>query len=184
MSFTFERLGIPDVIVVRPRKHRDDRGSFTEIYRQEEFAAAGIAPTFVQENIAYSSGGVLRGLHYQLPPAAQGKLVGVVQGRIFDVAVDIRQGGPTFGHWVGRALDAEQGEMLWILPGFAHGYCVLSETAGVLYKVTDYYEPKLSRGIRWNDDLLAIRWPLVGPKISEMDLNQPALEECENPFHI
>tara|TARA_B100000029_G_scaffold432973_1_gene445533 strand:+ start:489 stop:968 length:480 start_codon:yes stop_codon:yes gene_type:complete len=157
MSFTFERLDIPGVIVVRPEKHRDDRGSFTEIYRQEEFAAAGIAPMFVQENIVHSSGGVLRGLHYQLPPAAQGKLVGVVQGRIFDVAVDIRQGGPTFGHWVGRELDAEEGEMLWIPPGFAHGYCVLSETADVLYKVTGYYEPTLSRGIRWNDELMAIR---------------------------
>ena len=184
MSFTFERLDIPGVIVVRPEKHRDDRGSFTEIYRQEEFAAAGIAPMFVQENIVHSSGGVLRGLHYQLPPAAQGKLVGVVQGRIFDVAVDIRQGGPTFGHWVGRELDAEEGEMLWIPPGFAHGYCVLSETADVLYKVTGYYEPALGRGIRWNDDLLAIRWPLVAPNISDIDLNQPALEECENPFHI
>ncbi len=184
MSFTFERLDIPGVIVVRPEKHRDDRGSFTEIYRQEEFAAAGIAPMFVQENIVHSSGGVLRGLHYQLPPAAQGKLVGVVQGRIFDVAVDIRQGGPTFGHWVGRELDAEEGEMLWIPPGFAHGYCVLSETADVLYKVTGYYEPTLSRGIRWNDELMAIRWPLVAPNISDIDLNQPALEECENPFHI
>lgn len=184
MSFTFERLDIPDVMAVRPRRHVDPRGLFTEIYRHEVFDGAGIAPRFVQDNLAHSLRGVLRGLHYQLPPAAQGKLVGVVQGRIFDVAVDLRQGGPTFGDWVARTLDAENGEMLWIPPGFAHGYCVLSETADVLYKVTDYFKPELNRGIRWNDSLLDISWPLADPVVSDADDEQPAFEECENPFHI
>lgn len=184
MSFTFESLEIPDVMVVRPRRHPDDRGSFTEIYRKDVFAAAGIAPEFVQDNLVHSSGGVLRGLHYQLPPAAQGKLVRVVQGRIFDVAVDIRKGGSTFGGWVGRTLDAENGEMLWIPPGFAHGYCVLSESADVLYKVTSHFNPERSRGIHWNDSLLEIEWPVVDPVVSDVDREQPEFERCENHFHV
>ena len=184
MSFTFERLSIRDVLAIRPEAHLDDRGFFKEIYRHEIFAEAGIDHRFVQDNLTRSVFGALRGLHYQLPPAPQGKLIGVVQGRIFDVAVDLRRGGPTFGKAVTRTLDVETGEMLWIPPGFAHGYCVLSETADVLYKVTDYFAPELSRGIRWDDRTLGIQWPMEDPILSDADRRQPFFERCENPFRI
>ncbi len=184
MSFTFEPLKIRDVVVVRPQRHLDDRGFFMEVYREEAFAAAGITARFVQDNVALSVRGVLRGLHYQLPPAAQGKLVGVVRGTIFDVAVDLRVGGPTYGRWVSRILDRDDGELLWIPPGFAHGYCVLSDTADVSYKVTAPYRAELSRGIRWNDPALGIQWPVSDPVLSDADQRQPTLARCENPFRI
>lgn len=184
MSFTFERLAIRDVVAIRPERHLDDRGYFKEVYRHEVFAEAGIATPFVQDNVTRSVRGALRGLHYQLPPAAQGKLIGVVHGRIYDVAVDLRRGGPTYGKWVARTLDVETGEMLWIPPGFAHGYCILSETADVLYKVTNYFVPALARGIRWDDPTLGIPWPVVDPVLSDADRKQPAFERCENPFRI
>jgi dTDP-4-dehydrorhamnose 3,5-epimerase len=184
MSFAFEPLKIRDVVVVRPERHLDDRGFFKEVYSEEAFAEAGITARFVQDNVTLSVRGVLRGLHYQLPPAAQGKLVGVVRGRIFDVAVDLRAGGPTYGKSVSRVLDVERGELLWIPPGFAHGYCVLSDSADVTYKVTAPYRPELSRGIRWNDPALGIEWPVSDPILSEADQRQPTLARCENPFHI
>ena len=184
MAFTFERMGIRDVIAIRPERHLDDRGYFKEIYRQEIFAEAGITTPFVQDNVTRSVRGALRGLHYQLPPAGQGKLIGVIHGRIYDVAVDLRKGGPTYGKWVARTLDVESGEMLWVPPGFAHGYCILSETADVIYKVTNYFAPALSRGIRWDDPTLAIPWPVEDPVLSEADRKQPTFERCENPFRI
>ena len=184
MSFTFERLSIRDVIAIRPERHLDDRGFFKETFRHETFAEAGIDASFVQDNLTRSVRGVLRGLHYQLPPAAQGKLVGVVRGRIYDVAVDLRRGGPTFGKWVARTLDVDTGEMLWIPPGFAHGYCILSETADVFYKVTDYFAPDLSRGIRWDDPGLGIPWPVSSPVLSDADRRQPTFDRCENSFRI
>lgn len=182
MSFEFEPLAIPEVIAVRPTRHGDARGFFSEVYRRPPFVDAGIDLQFVQDNLTRSSRGVLRGLHYQLPPAAQGKLIGVVRGIIYDVAVDLRRGGPTFGQWVGRTLDDELGEMLWIPPGFAHGYCVVSETADVIYKVTATYAPDLNRGLRWDDPALGIDWPTTAPILSDIDRAQPLLDECDNPF--
>lgn len=183
-SFRFEPLEIPEVILVRPTRHGDDRGFFQESYKASAFAAAGIEGPFVQDNWARSSTGVLRGLHYQLPPAAQGKLVGVARGRIFDVAVDLRVGAPTYGRWVGRTLDAEQGEMLWVPPGFAHGYGVLSDVSDVFYKVTAEYAPALDRGIRWDDPAIGVRWPIERPVVSAKDRQQPLLAEAENPFRV
>lgn len=184
MSFTFQPLAIRDVVVIRSERHLDDRGFFKEIFRTSDFAEAGIDAPFVQDNLTRSVQGALRGLHYQLPPAAQGKLISVVRGRIYDVAVDLRRGGPTYGKWVARTLDVDEGEMLWIPPGFAHGYCILSETADVLYKVTEPYVGELNRGLRWNDPGLGIQWPISDPILSDVDRRQPTLDRCENPFHI
>ena len=184
MGFTFHPLRIRDVVLVRPERHLDDRGFFKELYRQDAFHSGGIDAVFVQVNVTRSVHGVLRGLHYQLPPAPQGKLVAVTRGSIFDVAVDLRVGGPTYGKWVAHTLDVETGDMLWIPPGFAHGYCVLSETADVLYKVTDTYHPELSRGIQWNDPTLGIQWPVEEPILSDADKAQPSFERAENTFRI
>lgn len=184
MSFTFHPLRIRDVVLVRPERHLDDRGFLKEVYREDVFARAGIEARFVQDNLTRSVQGALRGLHYQLPPATQGKLVGVVRGRIFDVAVDLRRGGPTYGKWVARTLDTDSGEMLWIPPGFAHGYCTLSETADVFYKLTAPYHSHLSRGVRWDDPALGIQWPVHDPVLSPADRDQPPLDRCENPFRI
>jgi dTDP-4-dehydrorhamnose 3,5-epimerase len=182
MSFHFERLEIPDVVVVRATRHGDARGSFQEMYRQSAFAAGGIDVTFVQDNLARSNRGVLRGLHYQLPPAAQGKLVWVVAGCVWDVAVDIRRESPTFGRWVGRTLDAESGELLWIPEGFAHGYVVMSDTADVAYKVTAEYNAPLDRGIRWDDPSVGIEWPVSDPVLSAKDRALPSLAQAESTF--
>jgi len=184
MTFTFQPLAIRDVILVRPRRHIDVRGVFSEIYRRQAFAEAGIDDVFVQDNLVRSVRGVVRGLHYQIPPAAQGKLVGVAEGRIYDVAVDLRRGGPTFGKWVAHTLDVENGEFLWVPPGFAHGYCVLSKTAQVFYKVTHPYDPELGRGLRWDDPKLGIPWPVQSPLLSDADRRQPSLARCDNPFRI
>jgi dTDP-4-dehydrorhamnose 3,5-epimerase len=184
MGFHFHPLRIRDVILVRPDRHLDDRGFLKEVYRRETFVEAGIDARFVQDNLTRSIYGALRGLHYQVPPAAQGKLVGVVRGRIYDVAVDLRRGGPTYGKWVARTLDTDAGEMLWIPPGFAHGYCTLSETADVFYKLTAPYDRKLSRGLQWNDPALGIQWPIADPVLSKADEKQPSLDRCDNPFRI
>jgi len=184
MGFSFHPLQIRDVVLVRPERHLDDRGYFKEIFQAEAFTAAGIDAPFVQDNLTRSMRGVLRGLHYQLPPQAQGKLITVVSGAIYDVAVDLRMGGGTYGRWVGQALDVDTGDMLWVPPGFAHGYCILSETADVLYKVTAPYEPELSRGLRWNDPALGIQWPVTDPILSDADQRQPTLDGCDNSFRI
>lgn len=182
MSFHFEPLEIPDVVLVRLRRHEDPRGFFQETYRRSAFVAAGIADAFVQDNSARSTRGVLRGLHYQIPPVAQGKLVGVATGRIFDVAVDLRTESPTYTKWVGHTLDADAGELIWIPPGFAHGYVALSDVADVLYKVTAEYAAHFDRGIRWNDPAIGIEWPIANPVVSEKDRSQPMLAQAENPF--
>lgn len=175
------RLAIPDVILLEPKVFGDDRGFFMESYNREAFkGATGLDPDFVQDNHSRSVKGVLRGLHYQLPPKAQGKLVRVVEGAVFDVAVDIRKGSPTFGKWVGEILSAENNRQLWIPPGFAHGFLVLSDAAGFLYKTTDYYSPMLERCIQWNDPALAIAWPLdEPPTVSAKDAHGLALHEAE-----
>jgi dTDP-4-dehydrorhamnose 3,5-epimerase len=182
MPFDFKPLSIPGVVLVRPTWHVDARGSFAETYRRSVFERAGIEVPFVQDNLARSARGVLRGLHYQLPPSAQGKLVGVVAGRIFDVAVDLRVGGATYGRWVARTLDAESAELIWIPPGFAHGYCVLSDSADVSYKTTAEYVPELNRGVQWNDPAIGIRWPVTDPILSDRDRSLPPLATADNPF--
>jgi dTDP-4-dehydrorhamnose 3,5-epimerase len=170
------------VVLVTPRRLGDARGFFAETYRASEFAEAGITAPFVQDNLARSGPRVLRGLHYQIPPAPQGKLVQVLRGRIFDVAVDLRRGSPTFGQWVGQELDEEAGELLWIPPGFAHGYAVLSDGVDLAYKVTAEYRAELDRGVRWDDPTLAVAWPFSEPVLSGRDRALPLLADLESPF--
>lgn len=164
-------LAIPDVLLIEPKVFGDDRGFFYESFNQRAFAeATGLDLCFVQDNHSKSARNVLRGLHYQLPPREQGKLVRVVAGEVFDVAVDIRKESPTFGRWVGVVLSAQNRRQLWVPPGFAHGFLVLSESTEFLYKTTDYYAPEYECGIAWNDPLLAIDWPLqMAPILSPKD---------------
>jgi len=156
------RTAIPDVLVIEPKVFGDARGFFLERWNARSFAAAGLPAVFVQDNHSRSPRGVLRGLHYQIVQP-QGKLVRVVAGEVFDVAVDVRRASPTFGRWVGERLSADNKRMFWIPPGFGHGFLVLSEAADFLYKTTDYYAPEHERVIAWNDPDLAIAWPLEGP---------------------
>jgi len=182
VAFRFEPLAIPDVIRVVPERHGDARGRFMETYRRSAFREGGIDAAFVQDNAARSRRGVLRGLHFQVPPSAQGKLIRVVRGRVYDVAVDLRRGSPYRARWVGMELDPEEGALLWVPPGFAHGYCVLSEVAEVTYKVTAEYAPGLERGIRWDDPELGIDWPVDEPLLSPKDRGLPRLSSLELPF--
>lgn len=153
-------LEIPEVILLEPRVHGDARGYFFEVYtRRAFFAATGVDVEFVQDNESRSRRGVLRGLHYQLPPHAQGKLVRCAEGAVFDVAVDLRRSSPSFGRWVAAELSDENKRQLWIPPGFAHGFLALSQYARLLYKTTDYYAPQCDRSLRYDDPTLAIAWP-------------------------
>ncbi|MFQ2907983.1 dTDP-4-dehydrorhamnose 3,5-epimerase [Aeromonas allosaccharophila] len=165
---------IPDVLIFEPKVFGDERGFFFESFNHELFEdAVGYSVTFVQDNHSKSSKGVLRGLHYQLSPHAQGKLVRCVAGEVFDVAVDIRKSSSTFGQSVGVHLSGDNKRQLWIPEGFAHGFLTLSETAEFLYKTTNYYHPESDRGLLWNDPDLAIKWPLdQAPLLSEKDKNQ------------
>ncbi len=157
------RLAIPDVILLEPTVFEDDRGFFFESFNQKSFEeVTGLSTIFVQDNHSKSSRGVLRGLHYQLPPKVQGKLLRVTQGEVFDVAVDIREGSPTFGKWVSEILSAENKRQLWIPEGFAHGFVALGDANEVLYKTTDYYSSEHERCILWNDDAINIQWPQGG----------------------
>lgn len=152
---------IPEVLILEPRVFGDDRGFFFESFNARTFnQVTGLNIEFVQDNHSKSQRGVLRGLHYQLPPMAQGKLVRVIQGEVFDVAVDLRKSSPTFGQWVGEVLSAENKKQLWIPEGFAHGFVTLSETAEFLYKTTNFYSVEHERSLLWNDPQLAISWPL------------------------
>jgi dTDP-4-dehydrorhamnose 3,5-epimerase len=165
---------IPEVLLIEPQIFRDHRGHFLQSYHLGSYLEHGIPERFVQDNISHSKRHVLRGLHYQLG-RPQGKLVTAVSGEIFDVAVDIRRGSPTFGRWVGVTLSAENCRQVYIPEGFAHGLCVLSESATVYYKCTDYYAPAEERSIRWDDPTLAIAWPVSAPILSEKDHNCPRL---------
>jgi dTDP-4-dehydrorhamnose 3,5-epimerase len=157
------------VVLIKPRLFSDDRGFFFESYNEKSLASAGLPHHFVQDNHSRSSKNVLRGLHYQIRQP-QGKLVRVVIGEVFDVAVDLRKGSLTFGKWIGEILSAENKDMLWVPPGFAHGFLVLSDWAEVLYKTTDYYAPQFERTIRWDDPDIGIEWPLTGnPQLSAKD---------------
>lgn len=175
---TVERLSIPDVLLVRAERYVDARGYLSEVYSRARFAGIGIDLEFVQDNQSFSAErGVVRGLHYQLPPHAQGKLVRAVAGRIFDVAVDLRLGSPTYGEYCAAELSAESGVQMWVPPGFAHGFATLAPACEVLYKVTSAYAPGSERALAWNDPALGIDWP-VDPHaviLSEKDRTAPHL---------
>ncbi|GAU07623.1 dTDP-4-dehydrorhamnose 3,5-epimerase [Desulfoplanes formicivorans] len=172
--------GIPDVLILEPRIFGDNRGFFMETWNRRDFAQLGIDRDFVQDNHSQSRKGILRGLHYQIRHP-QGKLVRVIRGEVFDVAVDIRKHSPTFGKWEGVILSEENRRMLWIPPGFAHGFYVTSETAEFVYKCTDFYAPQYERSIIWNDPDIGIDWPLDGeePVLSEKDQNGTCFAQAE-----
>ena len=179
MKFTPTK--IPDVIVVEPDVFGDNRGFFMESWHAEKFAAGGIAADFVQDNQSRSVQGILRGLHYQITKP-QGKLVRVLSGEVFDVAVDLRKNSATFGQWVGLRLNAENKKMLWVPPGFAHGFYVISQQADFFYKCSDFYAPEYERAIRWDDPDLAIDWPLVEgnpPVLAPKDAAAAAFKDAE-----
>jgi len=182
VPFSFKRLEIPDVVLIEPKVFRDDRGFFMESYKRSEFVDFGIDEMFVQDNHSRSRRGVLRGLHYQNPPRAQAKLVRVIDGEIFDVAVDIRKGSPTYGRWVGVYLSDENMRMLYIPVGFAHGFLALSDVAEVLYKTSDEYSPEHEAGIVWNDPEVGIDWPVEEPVLSPRDCRWPGLRGAVNAF--
>jgi len=165
---------------IRPRLFPDARGFFLETYQQKRFANVDLGERFVQDNLSFSTKGVLRGLHYQYP-TWQGKLVFAIQGEIFDVAVDIRRDSPTFGRWYGLVLDDRRHEQLYIPPGFAHGFCVLSDTARVMYKCTDYYAPGEEHTLLWNDPAIGIEWPVRDPILSEKDAQGKTLQDILIP---
>jgi len=172
---------IPDVLILEPQVYGDVRGFFIESFNQREFdAAIGRHVEFVQDNHSRSGRGVLRGLHYQLPPHAQGKLVRVASGRVFDVAVDLRRSSATFARWAAVELSDDNQRQLWIPPGFAHGFLVLSDSADFLYKTTDYYAPAADRGLRWDDPALAVAWPDAGVAsvLSARDRAAPMLHDA------
>ena len=180
-----EPCGIPEVVKITPKKHGDARGFFSETYKKAALAEAGILAEFVQDNHSRSTQrGVVRGLHFQAPPSAQGKLIRVVRGAIYDVAVDIRQGSPTFGQWVGAELSEDNWAQLWVPRGFAHGFCTLTELTEVVYKVDAPYDPATEGGVLWSDPGLAIDWPVAGPDalLSPKDRDLPELADLVSPF--
>lgn len=180
----FIQTDIKDLILIKPIVHGDDRGFFLESYKKSLFVENGISEDFIQDNHSKSSIGVLRGLHYQLNPKAQGKLLRCVSGKIFDVAVDIRRGSPTFGRWLGFELSAENKHMLYVPAGFAHGFLTVSETAELLYKTTNEYSVEHDRGLLYNDPAIGVIWPKLEVELllSEKDKNQPTLKNAEINF--
>jgi dTDP-4-dehydrorhamnose 3,5-epimerase len=174
MPFAFQRLEIPEVVLIEPHVIADPRGFFMETYKRSEFVAAGIEEIFVQENHCSSKRGVLRGLHYQLSPYAQSKLIRVLSGEVYDVAVDLRPESPTAKRWVGVRLSAANRRIIYVPRWCAHGYCVLSETAEIAYMTSTEYAPAHESGIMWNDPELAIDWPIGSPTLSERDRKWPA----------
>jgi len=177
----FTRTSIPDVIIFQPKVFGDERGFFMETFRADDFSAVGINGPFVQDNHSGSQQGILRGLHYQIHQV-QGKLVRVIIGKIYDVAVDLRRSSPTVGCWAGAELSSENKKLIWIPPGFAHGFFVLSEWAEVVYKTTDYFAPEWERCLLWNDPSLEIEWPLLNgrpPILSEKDAHGKLFSETE-----
>lgn len=182
MSFKFKRLGISGIVLVESTAFLDERGFFMEGFKESIFGGNGITTKFVQDNFSHSTKGVLRGLHYQKNPKAQAKLVLVTNGEIFDVAVDIRKDSPTYGKWVGELLSDKNHRLLYIPEGFAHGFCVLSDTADVLYKVNSEYSPEHERGIVWNDSEIGIKWPIDNPTVIAKDLRLSTLKNADNNF--
>jgi len=182
MPFIFEKMTIPEVISVTASFFSDPRGFFSETYKYSEFARSGITEHFLQDNHSGSSGGVLRGLHFQKKERQQSKLVRCIKGKIFDVAVDIRRGSPTYAKWVALELSEENKKMIYIPAGFAHGFLVLSDYAEVVYKTGAEYSPEHDSGIFWNDPEIGIDWPLRTPLLSEKDKRLPLLSDCETSF--
>jgi dTDP-4-dehydrorhamnose 3,5-epimerase len=172
---------LPEIIIIEPELFQDDRGYFAEMYHQGKFEEAGIKGNFIQDNRSRSRQGTIRGLHYQVR-RPQGKLVWVLSGEVFDVAVDIRRSSPTLGKWVGNVLSSENKKGTYIPPHFAHGFCVLSEVAEVFYKCTEFYSPENERTIRWDDPDLAIDWPVKKPILSDKDGTAPLFKEAELPL--
>lgn len=179
---TFTKLKLDGLFVIEPRVFTDERGFFLERYIAKVFKENGITTDFVQDNHSYSTKGVLRGLHFQIPPHAQDKLVWVVSGEVYDAAVDLRVGSPTYGQYEAVTLSAENKKMLFIPQGFAHGFQVLSDTADVLYKISDYYFPELDQGIRWDDPDIKIHWPIKSAIVSQKDQKHPLLKEFNSLF--
>jgi dTDP-4-dehydrorhamnose 3,5-epimerase len=182
VAFKFQRLGIEEIITIKPQSFSDNRGFFFENFKESEFILNGIGKKFIQDNFSHSPYGVLRGLHYQKNPKAQAKLVTVLTGEIFDVAVDIRKNSPTFGKWIGETLSEKDHTSIYIPEGFAHGFCVLSDYADVLYKVNQEYSPEHQEGIMWNDPMINISWPIKNPIISIKDNKLSTLENIDNNF--
>jgi dTDP-4-dehydrorhamnose 3,5-epimerase len=182
MPFRFTRLPVSDLILVETDPIADPRGVLSELYKRSAFEAAGIGAVFVQENLSRSTRGVLRGLHYQIPPHAQGKLVACLRGEIFDVGVDLRRGSPSYGRWASAALSGENRRMLYVPEGFAHGFCVVSEDADVVYQLTAEYAPAAERGVRWDDPALGIPWPVRAPVLSDRDRALPGLTDLAAEF--
>ena len=182
MPFKFKKTTVPGVILIEYERFDDRRGFFMETFRRNEFTENGINLPFIQDNFSHSVRGVLRGLHYQKNPSAQGKLALVLKGAVFDVAVDIRKGSPTYGQWVGETLSDTNRRMLYLPPGMAHGFCVLSEEVDFFYKVTADYAPDLDRGFIWNDPEVGIEWPITDPILSEKDRNLPPLSRADNNY--
>jgi dTDP-4-dehydrorhamnose 3,5-epimerase len=175
-----EHLAIPDVLLLTPRRFPDPRGFFSETWQQARFADAGISGPFVQDNHAVSNAsGVLRGLHCQIGPNVQGKLIRVVKGAIWDVAVDIRRGSPTYGQHAGAELSADNWSQLWVPPGFLHGYLTLTNDTEVIYKVTAPWDPAAERGVIWNDPDLGVAWPVTDAILSDKDRDLPRLKDCD-----
>jgi dTDP-4-dehydrorhamnose 3,5-epimerase len=177
----FVKTHIPDVIIIEPNVFEDERGFFMEFYRKNVFSENGIEYDFKQDNHSYSKKGVLRGIHYQLEPYSQGKLVRCIRGRVFDVAVDLRIGSPWFKRYVAVELSAENKKMIWIPPGFGHAFLAL-EDSEIIYKVTEIYNPSAERGIRWDDPEISIDWPIKNPILSQKDKNFPFLKDAEINF--
>jgi dTDP-4-dehydrorhamnose 3,5-epimerase len=168
---------LPGVLILEPRGFRDERGYFFESWNEACYQEAGIEAAFVQDNLSFSGKGVLRGLHFQVPPHAQGKLVSVLQGAVFDVAVDLRTTSPAFGQWMGVELSSENMLQMYIPEGFAHGFVVTSDTALFSYKCTDFYAPEYERSLRWDDPEMGIQWPVKNPVLSSKDADAPALAD-------
>ena len=184
-AIELKSLAIDDIKILVPKRFRDDRGFFSETYNKRDFAEAGIELDFVQDNHSFSTQtGTVRGLHYQSPPYAQAKLVRAVRGAAFDVVVDIRKGSPTFGHWVGATISAENWHQILVPVGFAHGFSTLEPNTEIVYKASNFYSPEHDLGIFWNDPALAIDWPIGNDQavLSERDQRQPALGQIQTPF--
>ncbi|MDA1169199.1 MAG: dTDP-4-dehydrorhamnose 3,5-epimerase [bacterium] len=182
MPFEFQKTKLEGVIVITPKVFPDERGEFAELFKHSEFAANGIDVNVVQINYSKSKKHALRGLHYQLPPKAQGKVVQVSSGSAFDVAVDIRKDSATYGQWVGVTLTAEEKNMLYIPPGFAHGFCALEENTEFVYYCTEEYSKEHERGIFWNDPAIGIQWPVQSPIVSQRDAAYPTLANVEKTY--
>ena len=182
MQFNFKKLEIPGLILIEPKTYDDERGFFLENFKESVFSENGINTKFVQDNYSHSINGVLRGLHFQKNPMAQAKLVTVVRGEIFDVAVDIRENSPFYGKWAGQTLSEKNHRSFYIPEGFAHGFCVLSEETNVLYKVNQEYSPEHEKGIIWNDPDIDISWPIDKPILHEKDHQLLLLKDADNNF--